>query len=121
MISRRQLPELRSFASVETRLPIAEAPELGKLVVPNGNSERPGHRWFRYKEAFSADLLTALAERLSFPTDRTLTLLDPFCGVGTSLLSAQLLSSRGYRIQGVGIECNPLAALIARTKVSWST
>ena len=40
-------------------------------------------------------------------------LLDPFCGCGTSLLAARL---RG--LCGTGIECNPVAAAIARAKIS---
>jgi DNA modification methylase len=119
VISRRQLPELTRFATVEEDLPIIEVPEFAKLVVPNGNAERAGHRWFKYKEAFSADLLLTLLERLAVPTARELVLLDPFCGVGTTLLSAQLASSRGYRFRTVGIECHPLAELITRTKLSW--
>jgi hypothetical protein len=119
MISRRQLPELRRYATVENELPIVETPELAQLVVPNGNSERPGYRWFKFKEAFSADLLSVLLERLSVPPNRDLVLMDPFCGVGTTLLSAQLASSRGYRFRTIGIECNPLAELISRTKLAW--
>lgn len=120
MISRRQLPELRLFSRAESVLPLGSEPQYASLVVPNGNSGRPVHHWFKYKEAFSADLLEYVLDHVlpspSFaPPAR---LLDPFCGVGTSLLSAQLLD-RPYRLESVGIECNPFSAFIARTKVSW--
>ena len=41
------------------------------------------------------------------------TVLDPFCGSGTVLLEAQL-SGR----VGLGVDCNPLARLITRTKTT---
>ena len=44
-------------------------------------------------------------------------LADPYCGVGTSLLSAQIVPDR---IQSaIGIERNPFVAFIARSKLSW--
>src|SRR5207247_3540285 len=46
-------------------------------------------------------------------------LLDPFCGVGTGLLSAQTLQGLPYRITSIGIDCNPLAVFIARAKLAW--
>lgn len=121
MISRRQLPELRAFTRAESTLPMRIAPEYASLVVPNGNGSRPVHQWFKYKEAFSADLLDYVLDHVlvASPLPRNIRLLDPFCGVGTALLSAQLLENRPYRIDSIGIECNPFAAFVARTKVAW--
>jgi len=42
----------------------------------------------------------------------TVTVLDPFCGVGTTLVEGQL---QGYNT--VGFEINPYAALAARSKL----
>ena len=121
MISRRQLPELRAFGRVEAGLPLRSAPECASLVVPNGNSHRPVHHWFRYKEAFSADLLSYVLDQVSvdWHSRSSIQLLDPFCGVGTGLLSAQLLGSRPCRVESIGIECNPFATFVARTKLAW--
>ena len=123
MISRRQLPELRAFARAESELPFRSAPEYASLVIPNSNSRQPVHQWFKYKESFSADLLDHVLDQIDVGTSSgpRIRLLDPFCGVGTSLLSAQLLERQGYQVESVGIECNPFSALVARTKVSWPT
>lgn len=118
MIRRQQLPELRVFGIAEEKLQIRSAPEYGSLVVPNGNATSPGHRWFRYKEAFSANLLGHLLTNLHLlrQDGGQIRMLDPFCGVGTGLLSAQLLNAR---IESVGIECNPFSAFVARAKLAW--
>lgn len=123
MISRRQLPELRAFARAESELPFRTVPEYASLVVPNGNSAQPVHQWFKYKEAFSADLLEYVLDQadISVPARGRVRLLDPFCGVGTGLLSAQLLNRQGFRPESIGIECNPFSALVARAKLAWPT
>jgi tRNA/tmRNA/rRNA uracil-C5-methylase (TrmA/RlmC/RlmD family) len=121
MISRRQLPELRAYAQAEAVLPFRVQPEYAQLVVPNGNETRPVHRWFKYKEAFSANLLDHLlgSVELGLAPASSVRLLDPFCGVGTSLVSAQLLKSGVYSVEAIGVECNPFSAFVARTKASW--
>ena len=121
MISRRKLPELHAYVRAEAKLPFRLGPEYRSLVVPNGNEHQPVHRWFKYKEAFSADLLNYVVDHIDLGLSRTssVRMLDPFCGVGTSLVSAQLLRSKGYAVDALGIECNPFAAFVARTKASW--
>jgi hypothetical protein len=123
MISRRQLPELRAFARAESGLPFRSAPEYASLVIPNGNSGQPVHQWFRYKESFSADLLKHVVEQIGVErsTESRIRLLDPFCGVGTTLLSAQVLGRPDLQIDSIGIECNPFSTLVAKTKISWRT
>ncbi len=118
MIGRRQLPELRAFARAEEELPLRTDPHIGGYVVPNGNAATACHRWFKYKEAFSSDLLKHVISSFGadLASDGRLRLLDPFCGVGTSLLSAQLLH---HQVDSVGIECNPFSAFVARTKLAW--
>jgi hypothetical protein len=120
MITRQKLPELRTFAKVEARLPMADAPDMGALVVPNGNASQPIHQWFRYKEAFASGLLRHVLRFLLPTAGPDVALLDPFCGVGTTLLAAQEASAAGYRITGIGIECNPFVALVATTKIHWN-
>lgn len=117
MIRREQLPELRIFARTEKEFQLRNDPAFATLVVPNGNGSAAGHRWFKYKEAFSSELLTnVLATLRADCIPHPIRMLDPYCGVGTSLLSAQLLDDQ---IESVGIECNPFSAFVARTKLSW--
>jgi hypothetical protein len=120
MIQRDQLPELRSFAKAEQALPLQADPTLAPFVTPNGNLTSPVHRWFRYKESFSSDLLHHLLTLYPLPlgANTPFCLLDPFCGVGTSLLSAQLSQ---ISIASTGIECNPFSAFVAKTKLAWPT
>jgi hypothetical protein len=48
-----------------------------------------------------------------------LALLDPYCGVGTGLLSAQ--TNPDVVRSATGIERNPFIAFVARTKLAWPT
>lgn len=63
----------------------------------------PFHRWFRYREAFSPLLFE------QFPWSRVR--LDPFCGCGTTLLA-----SAHAGVLAHGIDINPLATFITKTK-----
>ncbi len=116
MIPDQHLPELQSYRRSECELPFCEDFAFGSLVVAAGNESRPVHRWFRFKEGYSGDLLpTLLAEY--FTEKKELVLLDPFCGMGTTLLSAQ--TGKTHRINSVGIEYNPFIRFAASTKLSW--
>lgn len=82
----------------------AERPWLVPLVNWRQGHSLPIHRWLRYREGFSPQLITALelGERI----------LDPFCGSGSIMLGAAQLS----RV-AVGIDVNPLAAFASRVKL----
>jgi len=118
MISEKQLPELGAYRKLETLLPIDTIPQLSRLVVAATNDQLPVHRWFRFKEGFSADLLKNLLPALSPATRECISILDPFSGVGTTLLSAQELS-RFANIKAVGIERNPFIHFVSKTKLAW--
>jgi len=95
------------------------------LFPPNGNGHAvfrdpafadnknlPIHRWVPWIAGYSASFVddaisTYLANR------KTALVLDPFCGVGTTLLQAVL---RGHR--AIGFEINPYPTLAARVKLS---
>jgi hypothetical protein len=117
MIKDEDLPELYRFRAAERRLPIHVDSSFGPLVVANQNQDPPVHRWFRLKESFSPRLLEAVLAMLYPERPAKFTLLDPFAGVGTSLLSAQLLP--GTIINAIGIERNPFIAFAAKTKLRW--
>lgn len=88
------------------------------LVRSNNNINRPIHRWFPFKEAFSCDLLPKMFHEWGFKKNTKLKLLDPFCGVGTSIISAYDLIQHGWNIQAIGIECNPFLQFVASTKAN---
>jgi DNA modification methylase len=68
------------------------------------------HGLHEYKGKFYPQLVRCLANYAGISTG---TLLDPFCGSGTTTLEGFLIG-----LESIGIDLNPLAALIARTKVS---
>lgn len=80
---------------VETQLPRA-------VVSFQNNKSQPFYRWFKFKEAFSADLVNYFLGK--YPMNHV---LDPFCGSGTTLLAA---SSRG--VNATGVELLPLGQTI---------
>jgi site-specific DNA-methyltransferase (adenine-specific) len=86
-------------------IPFRDRPDLAPFVHWKGSAAAPIHRWLRYREAYSPDLITALSLG-----DR---ILDPFCGCGSILLGA---AQRGHT--SAGIDINPLAAFAARVKLS---
>jgi hypothetical protein len=118
MILDNELPELALYRRLERLFPIEQGLIHGRLVVQDGNERLPIHRWFRFKEGFSADLLGYAVKSLG-TIGNELRLLDPFCGVGTTLLSAQELSASGLRVNAIGIERNPFIAFVAQAKLQW--
>ena len=75
-----------------------------RLVSYQGNKNVPGLRWLKYKEGFSAGLVKELLEQTPAKS-----VLDPFSGAGTSVLTE---GSMG--IPGTGIEIMPIGNLAAR-------
>ena len=75
-----------------------------KLVSYQGNKSVPGLRWMKYKEGFSAGLVTGFLSKVQ--AERV---LDPFSGAGTSILTACAMG-----LQGTGIEIMAVGNLAAR-------
>ncbi len=87
----------------------------------NGNKDQPIHRWFTYKEGFSSELLTWVCKATKKNLNDIESLLDPYLGVATSLLSAQLAYRGTHDLTLVGIERNPFAAFASRAKLKWQS
>lgn len=106
------------YGGLERRLSPDLRPDLATLVGPSENSNQPFHRWFHLKEAFSARIVPALLAELEIQPRKSFTMLDPFAGGGTSLLSAmQAARSLGVPVEAHGIELNPFLYLLAGAKV----
>ena len=117
MIQDKDLPELKTYRALEKKLPLQNAPQFASLVVPTEAETVPIHRWFRYKEAFSPDLLEQALLATKVPIASPLHVADPFSGVGTTLLSGQLRPDKVAT--AIGLERNPFSAFVARTKLCW--
>ena len=75
--------------------------------------DRPVHDWYRFVLSFPPHLVRDYLGRLGVRPSETV--LDPFCGTGTTLVECKKLG-----IQSVGIESNPMAHLASTVKVDWS-
>lgn len=75
--------------------------------------DRPIHDWYRFVLSFPPHLVREYVER--FGLSEGATILDPFCGTGTTLVEAKKLD-----IASVGIEALPMSAFAAATKLDWS-
>ena len=80
-----------------------------KLVSFQANKTRTCYRWYKYKEAFSADLVEYLFHRYKVVKGK---ILDPFAGAGTALF---VCSTLGYHAEG--IELLPIGQKIIQANV----
>ena len=80
-----------------------------KLVSFQANKARGYYRWYKYKEAFSADLVEHLFRKYDVVKGK---ILDPFAGAGTALF---VCSSLGYDSEG--IELLPIGQKIIQANV----
>lgn len=86
-----------------------EADTYSKLVNFQKNLSSPKHGWYDYKQGYSEELVQRVIKSTN-PNKETF-ILDPFCGVGTTNLTAQ---SMGYR--SIGVDINPMAVLATTVK-----
>ena len=80
-----------------------------KLVSFQANKARTYYRWYKYKEAFSADLVEYLFRKYRVAKGK---ILDPFAGAGTALF---VCSSLGYPAEG--IELLPIGQKIIKANI----
>jgi len=77
------------------------------------NRIEPLHRWVPWIAGFSASFVEEALERAQFKDPSGAIILDPFAGVGTTLLEGM---KRGCDV--IGFEINPYAALVCKAKLS---
>lgn len=108
------------YEELEHSWTVGSKPDFGPLVVPNGNASTPIHRWFHMKEAYSCDLVPEVCEHLGLTDRESISVLDPFCGCGTTAVSIGQMASGGVwrRASFTGIEANPFLNLVSRTKLN---
>jgi hypothetical protein len=80
-------------------------PEFSSFVNFSQARSAPIHRWFKYREGYSPDLVNA------FLSNQEKRVLDPFCGCGTTLVCSM---QKG--IDSIGIDINPLATFVSSVK-----
>src|SRR6266568_3910582 len=77
------------------------------------SEDRGVHDWYRFVLSFPPHLVRDYLERFGVRSDQTV--LDPFCGTGTTLVECK---KRG--IPSIGIEANPMACFASAVKTDWS-
>ena len=77
------------------------------------NYQRALHRWVPWIAGFSASFVNGILERTDGAPHDKITVLDPFAGVGTTLVEAL---KNGHN--AIGFEINPYAALAANVKIN---
>ena len=110
------------YHTFEAQISVVPAPEddsLKSLVTFDSSKAAPVHRWYTFKEGYSNKLLSTLEREEIIPAKFAARLLDPFCGVATTLLSCQLPGENGHVRTAVGIERNPAIYSVAKSKLSW--
>ncbi len=75
--------------------------------------DRPVHDWYRFVLSFPPHLVRQYLQRLGAGPNNSV--LDPFCGTGTTLVECKKLG-----IPAIGIEANPMLHFASSVKVDWA-
>ncbi|MCX6814986.1 MAG: DNA methyltransferase [Candidatus Aenigmarchaeota archaeon] len=89
---------------------LVEKPEWGTLATFIPNKEEPVYNWIYYKEGFARELVFRLAEMFSLR--KGMHVLDPFCGVGTTLLACKQLG-----LDSFGFDVHPVSVFSSKVKI----
>jgi DNA modification methylase len=86
-------------------------------ISPNPSNDllpedRPFHQWYRFVLSYPPHLVRAYLE--NFKLGAGCTVLDPFCGTGTTIVEA-----KKNGITGMGLEANPFPHFASSVKVDW--
>ncbi len=76
-------------------------------------ADRRFHDWYRFVLSFPPHLVDHYIHALEVSGD--MTILDPFCGTGTTLVEAK---KQGF--QAMGFETNPVAWFASKIKTTWN-
>jgi hypothetical protein len=94
-------------------------PKAVPMSRPNGAANKlapedaPAHHWYRFVLSFPPHLVRDYLERFRIGPNQTV--LDPFCGTGTTLVECKKLG-----VPSIGIEAHPMSHFAAATKTNWT-
>lgn len=74
--------------------------------------DRAFHDWYRFILSYPPHLVRDYIQ--DFELDEQATILDPFCGTGTTIVEAKL-----NRIKAIGLEANPFPHFASLVKTAW--
>lgn len=81
-----------------------------KIVSPAVDKKTAFYRWYLYKHGYSRELVHNIIDQMQIKAGQSI--LDPFCGGGTTLLAA---SEKG--INSVGYDIMPFPTFVSNTKL----
>lgn len=95
-------------------MPIQELLDIKDVRINKLRIEdRAFHDWYRFVLSFPPHLVRNYIEKFELTSYDTL--LDPFCGTGTTLVEAKKMN-----IESIGVEANPMAYFASNVKTEWS-
>lgn len=89
---------------------LSEKLSYNKLTTFQPNKTLPIHRWFPYLQGYSSQIVEELIRVTNVKKGETI--LDPFCGVGTTLVSCKMKG-----INSIGFDISPLSVFVSQVKV----
>jgi hypothetical protein len=93
-------------------------PDIAIRKYSNGNANKVDeadksiHNWYRFVLSFPPHLVREYIQKLKLKKGDTI--LDPFCGTGTTILESKLNG-----LTGIGIEANPVAYFASQVKTDF--
>ncbi|MBU0532489.1 hypothetical protein KKB44_03275 [Candidatus Micrarchaeota archaeon] len=102
----KQMNYQKKVQNEEKEMKIKQNYDLGKYMTFEYSKSKPTHNWFWYKEGFAPEIV-----EYAIGNSKPKIILDPFCGVGTTLLTA-----KQGGIESVGVDASSLAVFISKTK-----
>jgi DNA modification methylase len=99
----------RQLESVYKSRLVVEPRLTRQLVSFQANKQSAAYRWYKYKEAFSGELVDFLLSEFERPKGP---ILDPFAGMGTTLFA-----SRAQGLDATGIELLPIGLEIVKARM----
>ena len=90
-----------------------DKPELRRAVTFQINKKLPVHRWFPFTQGYSEPLVDFLIEYLGVTKKGGVTILDPFVGSGTTVLTSK---KRG--INTISFDISPLMIWVSKIKIT---
>lgn len=102
------------FEGLEKKYHVSNEKEFfSKLVNMSTANSEPFHRWVRYREGYSGELVKEIMRRHPLPSSRYF-VMDPMCGSGSSLVAcgdlgvdALGLDVNGYAVLATNVKCHP--------------
>lgn len=83
-------------------------PDLGPFFTFTPSKSKPIYNWFFYKEAYSPEAVEYFLNKFQISSG---TILDPFCGIGTTLLYSKFKG-----LNSIGYDASPLSVFASRVK-----